>query len=421
MEKKTKLGIFYNAKGAGGKFLSDIIKELSKVYDLKIFEINNYYEVEKGMEMVEVCWFEWCDSLLQFASRLAIARDKKIVTRLHRYEVFTSFPAMTNWNNIDGLILVTNHLRHLLPTHLPSKVEIRIIENGVDIDKFTYKERKKGYNIGFIADLIPRKNPILLLQIIDRLVKIDKRYKLFVAGAFKDELIKLYWDYTIDELNLKENVIFDGWQTNINEWLEDKNYILSTSIHESFGYNIAEAMVKGIKPVIYNFPYSKEIWDQKYLFNTIDEAVSLITEDNYVSYEYRDFVEKRYSLKKEIEQIIYFLEYIEKKPVVKSVKVEEKNSTRDVVIFGASTLGRAAYEICKNRYKVLFFCDNDQNKWNCEIDGIKIIPPTYLQTLAGKVDVIIASSFYQEIHKQLMDMSINNCKVLFFNLNELGE
>ena len=203
--------------------------------------------------------------------------------------------------------------------------------------------------------------------------------------------------------------------------LEDKNYILSTSIHESFGYNIAEAMVKGIKPVIYNFPYSKEIWDQKYLFNTIDEAVSLITEDNYVSYEYRDFVEKRYSLKKEIEQIIYFLEYIEKKPVVKSVKVEEKNSTRDVVIFGASTLGRAAYEICKNRYKVLFFCDNDQNKWNCEIDGIKIIPPTYLQTLAGKVDVIIASSFYQEIHKQLMDMSINNCKVLFFNLNELGE
>jgi len=198
MEKKTKLGIFYNAKGAGGKFLSDIIKELSKVYDLKIFEINNYYEVEKGMEMVEVCWFEWCDSLLQFASRLAIARDKKIVTRLHRYEVFTSFPAMTNWNNIDGLILVTNHLRHLLPTHLPSKVEIRIIENGVDIDKFTYKERKKGYNIGFIADLIPRKNPILLLQIIDRLVKIDKRYKLFVAGAFKDELIKLYWEYNID-------------------------------------------------------------------------------------------------------------------------------------------------------------------------------------------------------------------------------
>lgn len=316
--------------------------------------------------------------------------------------------------------MVTNHLRYLLPVKLPREVEVRIIENGIDVTKFNFKERGKGFNIGVIADIIPRKNPVLLLQIIDRLVKIDQRYKLYVAGAFPDELIKLYWDYAIKELHLEENVIFDGWQTDINEWLEDKNYILSTSIHESFGFNIAEAMVKGIKPVIYNFPYAKEIWDQKYLFNTIDEAVAMITEDNYTSNEYHEVIKQRYSLQKEIDQIVDFLKYIENKPTVKNLKME-KIISPDVVIFGASTLGKAAYEICKNRYKVLYFCDNDQKKWGQEIGGIKIISPAYLQKLAGKVDVIIASSYYNEIIKQLVAMGINDYKVIFFNFNDLAQ
>lgn len=79
MKTKTKLGIFYNAKGPGGKFLTDIIKELSKVYDLKVCGIDDFNEIEKQMEMVDLCWFEWCDGLLQFASRLAIAQEKKLL------------------------------------------------------------------------------------------------------------------------------------------------------------------------------------------------------------------------------------------------------------------------------------------------------------------------------------------------------
>jgi len=368
------------------------------------------------METVDICWFEWCDSLLQFASGLPVAREKKIVTRLHRYEVFTSFPEKINWGNIDGLILVANHLRYLLPERLSDVVEIRVIENGVALDRFTFKKRKKGYNIGFIANMIPRKNPVLLLQIIKRLVEIDRRYKLFVAGEFSDKLIKLYWDYMINELNLGESVIFDGWQSDVNKWLKDKDYILSTSIHESFGYAIAEAMAKGIKPVIYNFPYAKEIWDQKYLFNTIDEAVAKIREDDYTSDEYRSFIEKKYALKKEMDKIISFLQDIESNPKNTVMKKEEINSTNDVVIFGASTLGRAAYEILKNKYKVLYFCDNDQKKWGNEISGIKIIPPTYLQTLAGEVNVIIASSYYPEIYEQLTAMGIDKCKMFYFDL-----
>lgn len=91
------------------------------------------------------------------------------------------------------------------------------------------------------------------LQIMYELVKRDNRYKLYIAGKFQDDMLKMYWYYQVKEMKLDNNIIFDGWQSDIEEWLENKNYILSTSIHESFGYGIAEAMASGIKPVIHNF------------------------------------------------------------------------------------------------------------------------------------------------------------------------
>jgi glycosyltransferase involved in cell wall biosynthesis len=69
----------------------------------------------------------------------------------------------------------------------------------------------------------------------------------------------------------------------LSRWLEDKNYVLSTSIHESFGYGIAEAMARGIKPIIHDFPYAYEIWGEELLFRTVDEAVGLIRNGTYMS------------------------------------------------------------------------------------------------------------------------------------------
>lgn len=420
MNKQVKLGMFYKSEGAGDKFLKSIIENLPDRYDIKRFAISNYNleQLVQGMNWADLCWFEWCSDLFALASRLEIAKNKIVFCRLHRGEVFTTIPATVDWKNVDGLIVVTNHLLHLLPKNIPKNVNISVIENGVDIRKFDFRSRTKGYNIAFVAGMIPRKNPVLLLQIVEKLVKLDRRYKLFIAGEFINPEIKFYWDYFVKERGLHNNVIFEGWQGDINEWLEDKNYILSTSIHESFGYNIAEAMIKGIKPIIYNFPYSKEIWDEKYLFNTVDEAVIKITEDQYDSLEYYNFIKNRYSLEKEIKLLDEFLLDL----LNKSVKNQSEKTVRtkactgnNIVIFGASALGKAAYEIYKGKADVRFFCDNDKNKWGTKINGIEVVSPDLLTTLEMNFDVIIASMYYEEIRKQLINMGIDRYKIFFVN------
>ena len=54
----------------------------------------------------------------------------------------------------------------------------------------------------------------------------DRRYKLFIAGQFKDQLTELYWNQQIKQMHLESSVVFQGWHTDLDTWLEDKNYIL---------------------------------------------------------------------------------------------------------------------------------------------------------------------------------------------------
>lgn len=290
--------VFFVKRGLDS-FLSDIINFMSTEYIVKKVVVENFEQIDVGMNWADICWFEWCDELITYGSNSELAQNKKIICRLHRYETFTEFPSKVDWNRVDKLIIVAEHLKDLLKAQVPDieeMVDIIHINNGVDINKFNLISRNKGYNLAYVGYIHPRKNPYLLLQIIAKLASMDKRYKLYVAGKFQDSLVELYWKYQVKEMGLENNVVFDGWQSDISAWLSDKNYILSTSIHESFGYGIAEAMCRGIKPIIHNFVFSEGIWDRKYLFNTIDEAVAQIRDKKYNSLEYRNYIESNYSL-----------------------------------------------------------------------------------------------------------------------------
>jgi len=322
VEDKKKI-VFFVKQGMDS-FLGDIINGLSDQYEIKKIIVTDYKQIDECMVWADICWFEWCDELVVYGSKLGLAKEKKVICRLHRYEVFTDLPKNVEWENVNKLIIVSEHLKKFLVTAIPNienKVDIVTIKNGVNLDKFKLKERNVGFNIAYVGYIHSRKNPVLLLQIINKLVKKDKKYKLYVAGQFQDALIELYWNYQVQQMGLQNNVIFQGWQEDINKWLDDKNYIVSASIHESFGYGIAEAMTRGIKPIIHNFLFADGIWEKKYLYNEIDEAIKMITSKNYDSYEYRKFILENYSLDSQVDKIKNIL-YLLDKQIVKTTDLD---------------------------------------------------------------------------------------------------
>lgn len=78
-----------------------------------------------------------------------------------------------------------------------------------------------------------------------------------------------------------------------------------------------------------------------------------------------------------------------------------------IVIFGASLTGRASYFLLKDRFNIRYFCDNNEELIGKRIENIEIISPTLLKKFETQYDrIVIASSSYEEIRKQLSRLEI---------------
>lgn len=319
MEEDRKKIVFFS-KG-DDNFIEDIIAELSIKYETKKITIRTQEElklIDQWMQWADISWFEWCDGLIIYGSRLAIAKERKIICRLHSYEAFTGYPAQVNWNCVDQLVFVAEHIQKLVTESFKvPKETTRIIPNGVDLDKWTYKDRNPGFKVAYVGYINYKKGPILLLQTFKAIYDADNRYQFHVAGRFQDRRDSLYFQQMVEEFGLQNNYFFEDWQEDLDQWLEDKNYILCTSVLESQNMSVMQAMAKGIKPVVHNFVGAKGIYEKEHLWNTIGEAVGMITGTDYASGGYRRFIEERYSLAKEYEAVNKMMEALiskEKKP-----------------------------------------------------------------------------------------------------------
>jgi Tfp pilus assembly protein PilF len=317
--KRPKVAFFCG--GDGLSFLKDIYEFVQERFETRFFEGKTEEQLYELMQWSDISWFEWCTDLAVIGSRQTKVCEN--IVRLHRYEAYGPWPQQVDWQNIDTLITVGNSfVKEALTRHVPDielQTSVVTIPNGVDLDKYTFTERPRGKNIAFLGNLRPVKNPAMVLQGMQKLHYTDPQYRLFFAGQFQDLALEQYMRHMVEVLNLRDVVFFDGWQENICSWLKDKHYIVSTSLFESQGMGVLEAMACGLKPVIHHFPGAKEIFCPEFLFNISEEFCEKILSASYEPRQYRRFVEENYPLKMQLLKINDILTHIENKMDMKHV------------------------------------------------------------------------------------------------------
>ena len=165
-----------------------------------------------------------------------------------------------------------------------------LIPNGVDLEKYYIKSKKRDLkNIGYAGLMNEKKNPGLLLQIIKR--NPDKTFHLRIdwQSPFWEE------EYKRDDL---KNVVYHGRYDNLADFWNQMSSVLSTSIIESFSFNIAEAMACGCKPYIYNWMGAKEIWHEQFIFEEFPEFG-----DHVDRAYYREYIKDNYPLNRSLEDM----------------------------------------------------------------------------------------------------------------------
>jgi len=289
-------------------FLKDIIDFLKIRYEVRVCYSTNGQDIESTIKWADTVWLEWANELtIELTSHPTLLEGKHVICRLHSYEALAGFATKINWKNICDLIFVAEHIKNIVIQQVPGLPDIvgniHIVPNGIDMNKFSFKDRPRGRNLAYIGNVNFKKGPMLLLHAFRELVQKDDKYRLFVAGSFQDARYQLYFDQMIKEMGMEDNIRFNGWVKDINSWLEDKQYIVCSSLLEGHPVGIMEAMARGLKPLIHNFVGARGIYPDKYLWNTIPEFVRMATEENYNSTEYRGFIETNYSMEKQLESI----------------------------------------------------------------------------------------------------------------------
>jgi len=360
MEKaknQKKLAIIC-AKGLDN-FIDDIVKGLSDEYWVQRWTVTNDKEIKAAIDWADIVWLEWANEVAIIGTNYPSAWTKPIVVRLHGYESLRNdFLNRINWSVVDDIVFVAYNVRNTAFSNKPdlSKVRNIVIPNGLDLKKYRFNSRKKGTKLAFAGHLNYKKNPMLMIQILKKLVDLDGNFTLHWAGDIQDDRIWRYLNHILNDMDISKNFVFDGWIEDMNEWLEDKNYFISTSIHEGYGVAIMEAMAKGIKPVIHNFYIATEFYPRDFLFNTVDEAVHMVISDEYDSSKYRAFVEK-YSLENQLKKINSILNSIvhSKNHNYRVIDINKDHSKVKEIVsnYLSSIFGNIFGKIPNDKYEIL--------------------------------------------------------------------
>ena len=253
-----------------------------------------------SLASAEIVWIERVDDIaVELTNDDYLLECKRVICRLHPDDMYSPACRAVRWEKIHDVVLDAPYVREYMRDHLPTWINdirrIHVIPRGINLSKYPFRARGAGKNLAFIGDMEFRGGPMLLVQAFAGLIRRNAEYQLHIAGHLWDDCYPLYFMQMASELGLRRQIHFDGCIDDVPRWLADKHYLISTSLSESPGVGIREAMACGVKPVIHNFIGARSIYDSRFLWNTVDEFAEMIIHGDYHSEEYRRFVERDFS------------------------------------------------------------------------------------------------------------------------------
>jgi glycosyltransferase involved in cell wall biosynthesis len=239
-----------------GSFTRCFVERLRKTDKFNVVYVKEFDS--RLAKWADYVFCEWGD---MDALECARTVPEKTVIRIHGYEAYMNKGILSqiDWSKIKKVIFVAKHIQKMLSDIIPIDRSV-VIPNGVDTELFYIaKENRDINNVGYAGYINEKKNPFLLLEIIKE--NQDKKFHLRIdfQSPFLEETFKF-------ELKGCKNVVYHPRYEKLADFWNQMDSVISTSIIESFSYNVAEAMACGCKPYIYKWNGAVETWGEKWIF-----------------------------------------------------------------------------------------------------------------------------------------------------------
>jgi glycosyltransferase involved in cell wall biosynthesis len=241
--------------------------------------MNDLVNIEKVHNWADVVFYEWASRLLVKGTKKK--KKCKIVTRLHRYEVYYYIDKV-DWSKVDGVIFVCDAIRRKFLAHPKVKKEFqgrtKVIWNYLDLSQFPFSDHGSSKQIGILAYAQHRKRFYSLVLAHNMALKKHPDLVLRIAGVPKD---KEYLDaikMLIEKLGIEDRVKLDGYVEDLGAWYRDLDIIVSNSTHESTNLTLFEGAASGAYPLCHIWDGAEEFLPEENLYTDAEDYVRHVDE-----------------------------------------------------------------------------------------------------------------------------------------------
>lgn len=261
----------------------------------------------------------------------------KLFIRIHLQEINAraeKFGHQINHEAVDGFIFVDETVRKEAIRLFGFPVEKTIVIpnfllDGEYVDRAAEKHASDTIRLGMVGIIPQRKRFDRAVDLLSALLEQGYDATLSIKGPRPEQLdfmlapgraVELiYYDKVYKRIQederLSEAVSFAPWGNDVALWYRDIDFILSPSDFESFHYALADGILSGCDPILWDWEGAGRIYQDDWLVRELDDAVAKVVATREMAaqermaqaQQKRDLLVNRYGYKNIFERLSGFV------------------------------------------------------------------------------------------------------------------
>lgn len=272
------------------------------------------------LDRAQVIFCEWCAGQAVWYSRNK-RPDQRLYIRLHRFEAFTDMPREVEIGAVDGVIVVSDHLRDLCVREFGWPAERLVVLPQFCVAEQFRRDKHPGaeWTLGLVGINSFLKRPDRAVEILRILRRTEPRFRLRIRSAMPWDIawlwaqegeraryLEFFRGLEADRA-LRDGILFDRPGPNMAEWFRHIGHILSTSEIEGCHTAVAEGMCSGARPVVIGWDGAESVYPG-HVHGSVEEMAAAIlreagTTDPAAAARMRETAAERFDISRTLRQL----------------------------------------------------------------------------------------------------------------------
>ena len=279
----------HDLKFAGG--LIDAFKDAGHEVLIDQWHGHNQHDEDQSRQLLEqadIVFAEWgLGNAVWYSKNLQ--SHQRMVVRVHLQELQLPYLRAIKHSAVNDYLFVGELIRLAgVESHGVPASKARVVPNFVDVEALNREKSEEArFNIGLVGLVPQRKRVDVAVDLLERLLAQDSRYRLFIKGKRPEEYQWMksrtdemaFYEHVYSRIDLVNEsypgaVTFEAHGDDMAAWYQKIGVAISVSDFESFHFTVADGAASGAVPASLAWAGAEYIYPREWLYADVESMAA---------------------------------------------------------------------------------------------------------------------------------------------------